>query len=74
MITLVRVFEAIDNLVVADGDKKEARDCLATAINALKDSLDSMDKLQVCNRNNVDTLLGCMMAVEQIIGEGENNG
>lgn len=43
------------------------------AIAELRDFLDVLDGVSVKGRNNVDTLLGCMMAVEQIIGE-DNNG
>ena len=46
---------------------------LSSAIDALEDAVKSMDELTVKGRNSVDTLLGCMMAVEQIIGE-DNNG
>ena len=43
------------------------------AIGELRDFLNVLDGVSVKGRNNVDTLLGCMMAVEQIIGD-ENNG
>jgi hypothetical protein len=45
-----------------------------TAISELAALLESLDEVEVKGRQNVDTLLGCMMAVDAIIGkEGENN-
>lgn len=42
------------------------------AIAELRDFLDVLDGVSVKGRDNVDTLLGCMMAVESIIGEDKN--
>jgi len=42
------------------------------AIVELRDFLDVLDGVSVKGRESVDTLLGCMMAVEAIIGENEN--
>lgn len=42
------------------------------AIVELRDFLDVLDGVSVKGRDNVDTLLGCMMAVEQIIGDEKN--
>lgn len=45
-----------------------------TAISELTALLESLDNIEVKGRQNVDTLLGCMMAIEAIIGkDGENN-
>lgn len=40
---------------------------------ALRDLIAELDGVEVKGRQNVDTLLGCMMALDAIIGE-ENNG
>lgn len=74
MYSLKQIHNAVDNITAFDGNKEEVKEQLATAITALKDALCEMETLKVSGRFNVDTLLGCMMAVEQIIGEGENNG
>ena len=42
------------------------------AIGLLKDLLAELDEVEVKGRKNVDTLLGCMMAIEAIIGEKQN--
>lgn len=42
------------------------------AIVELRDFLDVLDGVSVKGHDNVDTLLGCMMAVEQIIGDEKN--
>lgn len=72
MITLRQIYSAIDSLKCG-GDKDASLEQLSSAIDALEDAVKSMDELTVKGRNSVDTLLGCMMAVEQIIGE-DNNG
>lgn len=45
---------------------------IENAIVDLKDFLDDLNDVSVKGRDNVDTLLGCMMAVEQIIGDEKN--
>lgn len=43
------------------------------AIAELRSLLSELDEVEVKGRQQVDTLLGCMMAIEAIIGkEGEN--
>lgn len=46
------------------------------AIAELYGLLAELDEVEVKGRTSVDTLLGCMMAIEAIIGDkrGENNG
>lgn len=46
------------------------------AITELRVMLDELDEVEVKGRQQVDTLLGCMMAIETIIGKdgGEVNG
>lgn len=36
--------------------------------------LDELDEIEVKGRQNVDTLLGCMMALDAIIGKEDANG
>lgn len=72
MVTLRQIESAIDSLK-CNGGKDAVLEQISCAIDALKDALKGMDELQVKGRDNVDTLLGCMMAVEQIIGE-KNDG
>lgn len=45
------------------------------AIEELNALLDELDEVEVKGRQNIDTLLGCMMAIDAIVGkEGEVNG
>lgn len=71
MITLRQIYSAIDSLK-CNGDKDATLEQLSSAIDALEDAVKSMDELAVKGRDNVDTLLGCMMAVEAIIGDEKN--
>lgn len=71
MVTLQQIYSAIDSLN-CNGDKGAALEQISCAIDALEAATKSMDELSVKGRDNVDTLLGCMMAVEAIIGDGKN--
>lgn len=44
------------------------------AIDELTALLEALDDVEVKGRDRVDTLLGCMMAIEAIIGKGEDDG
>ena len=44
------------------------------AITELRGLLAELDEVEVKGRQNVDTLLGCMMALDAIIGKEGNNG
>ena len=44
------------------------------ATHALEEALDSLNQVAVKGRQDVDTMLGCMMAIEQIIGKEDENG
>jgi hypothetical protein len=50
---------------------------IEAAIDELRGLLAELDEVEVKGRTNVDTLLGCMMAVEAIVGDkrdGEADG
>ena len=72
MVTLRQIYSAIDSLN-CDGDKDDVLMQLSNAIDALEDAVLGMDELAVKGRNSVDTLLGCMMAIDSITGE-KNDG
>ena len=65
MVSLIAIREAYDFLRVNN-------EHIATAIDELKIALTELDEVEVKGRNNVDTLLGCMMAIEAIIGDNNN--
>lgn len=66
MITLKQIIPALISLGVSEQH-------IDLAIAELRGLLAELDEVEVKGRQQVDTLLGCMMAVEAIIGkEGEN--
>lgn len=67
MIGLYNVKNATDELGV-DGTLLQA------AIDKLKDFAAALDDVHVAGRENVDKLLGCMMALDIIIGKEDGNG
>lgn len=69
MVTLKQLISALKSIGVDAQHINEA-------IGSLVQLLDELDEVEVKGRQRVDTLLGCMMAVEAIIGKdgGEVNG
>ena len=66
MISLHQIIPAVIS-VGASGEHIE------NAIKELRALQDELDEVEVKGRNKVDTLLGCMMALDAIIGkEGEH--
>lgn len=47
---------------------------LFDAIDALNDLKTQLDTVPVSGRENVDRMLGCMMALDIIIGKEDDNG
>lgn len=69
MASLIQIADALQDLV-CEGDKPS----IYPAITALRDIQTALDGLTVQGRNNVDVLLGCMMCIDQIIGEESTDG
>ena len=69
MITLKQIIPALISLGVS-------AEHIDLAIAELRGLLAELDEVEVKGRQNVDTLLGCMMTIETIIGKdgGEVNG
>lgn len=44
------------------------------AISALEEVSESLEKITVQGREEIDQMLGCMMGIEQIIGNEEQRG
>ena len=66
MVTLKQLIPALISIGVSE-------EHIELAIAELRGLLAELDEVEVKGRQQVDTLLGCMMAVEAIIGkEGEN--
>lgn len=69
MVSLKQLIPALISLGVS-------AELIEDAILKLQEMLTNLDEVEVKGRQNVDTLLGCMMAIEAIIGKdgGEVNG
>ena len=67
MIDLYNIKNAVDALGVDSG-------LLQDAINALKDFAAALETVPVSGRECVDKMLGCMMALDIIIGKEDGNG
>lgn len=65
MITLKQIIPALQTLGVST-ERIEA------AMAELRGLLAELDEVEVKGRTKVDTLLGCMMAIDAIIGEKQN--
>ena len=67
MITLKQIIPALQTLGVST-ERIEA------AMAELRGLLAELDEVEVKGRTKVDTLLGCMMALDAIIGKEEQHG
>lgn len=67
MITLKQLIPALISIGVEETH-------IVEAIEALTALLSELDEVEVKGRQKVDTLLGCMMAIDAIIGKDSNNG
>lgn len=69
MVSLKQLIPALISLGVS-------AELIEDAILKLQEMLTNLDEVEVKGRQKVDTLLGCMMAIEVIIGKdgGEVNG
>ena len=67
MVTLSQIIPALISVGVKENH-------IGNAITELRALLSELDEVEVKGRQQVDTLLGCMMAIEAIIGEDGDNG
>lgn len=67
MVTLGQIIPALISVGVKENH-------IGNAITELRALLSELDEVEVKGRQNVDTLLGCMMAIEAIIGKEDANG
>lgn len=66
-VTLKQLIPALINLGVSE-------EHINNALDELKALLAELDEVEVKGRQKVDTLLGCMMALDAIIGKEGDNG
>jgi hypothetical protein len=67
MISLKQLIPALTSIGVST-------EHIEAAIDELRGLLAKLDEVEVKGRQNVDTLLGCMMALDAIIGKEEQHG
>ena len=73
--SLKQIADALDDLCILSGDKSPVVLKLKEAREITKAALAEMDSLSVQGRGALDTLLGCMMALDAIIGkDGASDG
>lgn len=72
--SLQQIYDALENLCVLEGDKAPILLKLDEARQFVKTALQDMDSLSVQGRGALDTLLGCMMGLESIVGKESNDG
>ena len=72
MVSLQQLYSAVEKMKTVDGETHYVLENIESAIVSLKEAIDNMNELSVRGRDSVDTLLGCMLAVEAIIGEDSN--
>ena len=65
MISLKQIIPALQTLGVST-------EHIEAAMSELRGLLAELDEVEVKGRQSVDTLLGCMMAIDAIIGEKQN--
>lgn len=67
MVSLLQLSPALETLGVRD-------EHINNAVIELRALLSKLDEVEVKGRQRVDTLLGCMLAIEAIIGKEGDNG
>ena len=72
--SLKQIIDALETLCVLDGDKAPILLKLDEARQFIKTALQDMDSLSVQGRGALDTLLGCMMGLESIVGKEDADG
>ena len=67
MVTLFQLIPALLSLGIS-------AEHINNAVTELRSFLSELDEVEVKGRQNLDTLLGCMMALDAIIGKENSDG
>jgi len=70
MVNLYEIKKALEGLDAENGDRSP--EYIDAAIANLQTAAEALNTISVRGRRNVDALLGCMMAIELIIGEDKD--
>ena len=68
-INIVNIRSSVEQIEITDGDKQRILDELAQAREHLDSVYAGLNELAVKGKTAMDVLLGCILAVEQIIGK-----
>ena len=72
MVNLLEIKKTIEALEYDGGD--DPLKYLENALDQLEIAYGAMNTISVCGRDNVDSLLGCMIGIEMIIGKEAEDG
>ena len=72
MANLKQVKYTLEHLDYVDGDCSAKY--IDTAIEALETASEALNTIGVRGRDNLDQLLGVMLAIDMILGKGESDG
>ena len=72
MANLKQVKYTLEHLDYIDGDCSTEH--IDTAIQALETASEALNTIGVRGRDNLDQLLGVMLAIDMILGKGESDG
>lgn len=72
MANLKQVKYTLEHLDHVDGDCSAKH--IDTAIEALETASEALNTIGVRGRDNLDQLLGVMLAIDMILGKGESDG
>jgi len=73
MISICKIKNSIREIDGEGWDEKTINN-LDDAINSLRAVNASLENVSVKGRDNIDALLGCMLGIDMIIGEEDDNG
>lgn len=73
-ITLQNISATINSINIESGDRGLALAAIDRAKHELQEALVYLCDLTVKGKEPLDGLLGCILAIEQIIGDTENKG
>lgn len=68
-----QICDALSKLCVVGGDMNQIIAKLISARETIKSALSDMDDISVQGRTTIDTFLGCIMALESLVGEDDND-
>lgn len=72
-VSLLKIKDALIG-IEGEGWDEHTINYVDAAANNLKALSDSLESVSVKGRKNMDALLGCMIGIDMIIGEGEDDG